>query len=65
MPRLSCHRHAVPLSSLDDVTFEIIVDFKSGGELFIGQSGVTLAPTTTAAKRTEVRQRTFLLDFEV
>jgi hypothetical protein len=39
----------VPLSTLDDIDFSINADFKSGGDLDIGQSGLTLAPTTTAA----------------
>jgi hypothetical protein len=37
------------LSSLDDISINLEVTFKSGGELDLGQSGVTLEPTTTAA----------------
>ena len=39
----------VPLTSLDDIAFSVNVQYKSGGELDLGQSGVTLTPTTTAA----------------
>jgi hypothetical protein len=38
-----------PLSSLDDIGFFVDVAFKSGGDLELGQSGVTLKPTTSAA----------------
>jgi hypothetical protein len=37
------------LSSLDDISISLDVTFKSGGELDLGQSGVTLMPTTAAA----------------
>jgi hypothetical protein len=39
----------VPLTSLDEIAFSVNATFKNGGELDIGQSGITLAPTATAA----------------
>jgi hypothetical protein len=39
----------VTLSSLDDITLAIQVTYSSASTLFIGQGGITLAPTTTAA----------------
>jgi hypothetical protein len=38
-----------PLTSLDDISISLDVVFKSGGELDLGASGVTLTPTSTAA----------------
>jgi hypothetical protein len=39
----------VTLTSLTDINIAVNVTFAAGGSLYLGQSGITLSPTTTAA----------------